>query len=134
MAAQDSSKVDESSLAMPARSNKHIRKFNQLVDVYDPDSVDQMDVISTRDEERLLERKDELQEIQTQVRALTAEDFFPPAERADIEANESLPAPDDIAQSHREDMLDRLEETESALDEALDATGGLDASDDLILD
>lgn len=118
---------------MSTRSNKHIRKFNQLVDVYDPDPVEQIDIVSTRDESRLRERRTEINALQEQVRTLTADDFFSAEERTEIADNDGLPGPDSVAESHREDMLDRLESTEAALDEALESTSGLDASDDLTL-
>lgn len=117
---------------MPARSNKHIKKFNQLVDVYDPDGVGTVETISTRDEAQLRERRAEIRTLKDHVEELTASEFFSDDERANIEATESLPAPREVAVSHREEMLTRLDEIAAALTEGMEEPT-LDASDDLTL-
>lgn len=118
---------------MPSRCNKHIRKFNQLLQVYEPATVSEMELVDTRMEAGILEHKDEIRESIQMVEALTVESFFTKAEQRDIANNDSLPDPATVAQNHREEMLERLREMEAALEEALADSTGIDASKDLTL-
>jgi lipase chaperone LimK len=115
---------------MESRSNRHIQKFNQLVEVYDPDGVEQVDLVSTREERAVRERRAAIRDLQAQVESLTSEAFFSESERAEMSESEQLPDPDDAADSQRTEMRERLEQTETALTEAL-STDSLDAADDL---
>jgi hypothetical protein len=123
--------ADQYSYSMSARSNKHIKKFNQLVEVHDPDGVEQMATITSREESRLHERLDDIAAVRSTVESLTPEDFFDESERAQIDDAASMNAPAEVAASHREEMLSRLDEIEAALEAALEADITLDASDDL---
>ena len=116
---------------MLSRANKHITKFNQLVRVYEPAGIDPVERVSSGAEDQLTQRKAETAELREQVTQLTAEDFFEEDRRTEIQDDESLPAPEEVADSHREDMLDRLSAIEDALSETLEANTGLDTGDEL---
>lgn len=116
---------------MLARCNKHIKKFNQLVEVHDPDGIDKLETISSREREKLRQRLDGTAETRVAVEALTAEEFFDDREQTQIEEAESMPAPSAAATARREELLDRLDHIEDALDDAIDGEEVLDASDDI---
>lgn len=116
---------------MPSRSNKHIKKFNQLVEVYEPEGIEQMEMVSSSERETLETRQAELATWKDQVEALGAADFFDDEREAEIRESESLPAPEEVAESQREEMLDRLELIEEALSDAIDGGDVLDTADDL---
>jgi hypothetical protein len=118
---------------MPSRSNKHIKKFNQLVEVYDPDGVDQIEAMTSRETEYLERRQSEFAECRSRVEGLEAADFFDDDREAEIDETESLPDPETVAQSQREEMLDRLDLIEEATDDAIDGGDVLDTSDDFEL-
>ncbi|WP_436935684.1 hypothetical protein [Halovenus marina] len=115
---------------MESRSNRHIQKFNQLVEVYDPDGIDQIAPISTREKATLRERREEIRDLQDRVDTLTSEAFFSDSERSKMAESDQLPDPVETARSQRSEMRERLEQTESALTDAL-STDSLDAADDL---
>jgi hypothetical protein len=119
-----------SSTGMESRSNRHIQKFNQLVEVYDPDGIEQIDPISTREKTTLRSRRSEIRDLQARVDALTSEAFFSEGKHAEMAESEQLPDPAETARSQRAEMRERLEQTESALTDAL-AADSLDAADDL---
>lgn len=111
---------------MPTRSNKHVRKFNQLVDVYEPAGVEHLREVESRDQAQLQARLAGVQATREAVADLDAAAFFSERERADIAASESLPAPAAVAGDQREEMLERLELTERALEAALEELSGLE--------
>jgi len=116
---------------MVSRSNTHVKKFNQLVEVHDPDGIEQLEPITTRDPETLRQRRDQISALQESVADLPAEALFDEAERAQIADADSMPPLDEVAASKCEEMLNRLDEIEAALDDALADGETLDASDDL---
>jgi len=116
---------------MPTRSNKHIRKYNQLVEVYDPSGIEQMETVKSRETSRLEERKEETIERREKVEALTTGDFFDEERQTEMHESETLPAPEEAADSQREDMLDRLDAIEEALTDAIEADETLDSDDEL---
>jgi hypothetical protein len=118
---------------MPTRSNKHIKKFNQLVEVYEPEGVAQIETISSRETEYLERRRDELSEYRSQIEQLDSADFFDDEREVELRETESLPDPETVAQSQREEMLDRLNLIEEAIDEAIDGGDGLDTNDEFDL-
>ena len=118
---------------MPSRSNKHIKKFNQLVEVYEPDGIDPIETVASRETESLENRQAELSDYRSQVAELGAADFFDADRKAEIEETDSMPAPAAVAQSQREEMLDRLDLIEEALEETIEGGDVLDTSDGLDL-
>lgn len=118
---------------MPSRSNKHIKKFNQLVEVYEPNGIDPMERVASRETESLEIRQAELSDYRSQVVELGAADFFNAERTAEIEETDSLPEPASVAQSQREEMLDRLDLIDEALEEAIEGGEVLDTSDGLDL-
>lgn len=118
---------------MPNRSNKHIKKFNQLVEVYDPVGVASIEKVSSQKRDYLENRRAELSDYRAQIEALGAAEFFNAERKAEIRDTESLPDPAAVAQSQREEMLDRLDLIEQALTDAIDGGDILDTADDLDL-
>ena len=116
---------------MLPRANKHITKYNQLVEVYEPAGLEPVERVSSGAEDHLEQRKAETAELREQVKQLSAEDFFDDDRRAEIQDEESLPTPGAVADSQREDMLDRLSAIEDALSESLEENTGLDTADEL---
>lgn len=116
---------------MPSRSNKHIKKFNQLVEVYEPDGVDPIETVSSRQADDLEDRRSELSEFRSRIEGLGAADFFDEQRETEISETESLPDPEAVARSQREEMLDRLDLIEDALAEAAEGGDVLDTSDEL---
>lgn len=105
---------------MPTRSNKHIKKFNQLVDVYEPDGVEPLETVQSRDSATLQQRKDALAEYRERVETLGVAEFFDDERQRELRDSERHPDPDEVADSQREEMLDRLESIEAALSDAID--------------
>jgi len=118
---------------MVSRSNTHIKKFNQLVDVHEPEGVDRLETVTSRETEQLQQRLDEILALQSSVERLTSEELFDERERDQIAAAESMPDPEEAAASTREEMLGRLHSIEDALEDTLAQGETLDASDDLNL-
>lgn len=118
---------------MPSRSNKHIKKFNQLVEVYEPDGIDPLDKVTSQETEYLENRQAELSGYRPQVAELGAADFFDADRKAEISETDSMPDPASVAQSQREEMLDRLDLIEEALEETIENGEVLDTSDGLDL-
>jgi hypothetical protein len=116
---------------MPTRSNKHIKKYNQLVSVYDPAGLEAIETVTSRADDQLERRKAEIVELREQVEELTSEDFFDDERRAEIQETESLPTLESVADSQREEMVARLDAIEEALSAALADSSTLDAADDL---
>ncbi len=116
---------------MPTRSNKHIKKFNQLVEVYDPDGVEPIETVGSREDAVLEQRREELTEHRARVEALGVREFFDEEREREIRDSESHPDPAAVAESQREEMLDRLDSIEDALAEALDGGAVLDTDDTL---
>lgn len=116
---------------MPTRSNRHIKKFNQLVEVYEPAGIEPLETVTSRDDSRLESRKAEIVEYKTAVEKLGPADFFDESRREDVRNAESMPEPAAVADSQRADMLKRLEEIETALAETIADGDVLDTSDDL---
>lgn len=115
---------------MPDRANKHIRKFNQLVAVYEPVGIEPLETVASRDDDTLSSRKSETAALRTAVEELDAAAFFDDERRTEIEETESLPGPAGVADSQRTEMLDRLDAIEAALSEALDRDDLLDTTDE----
>ncbi|MXR51221.1 hypothetical protein GRX03_06335 [Halovenus sp. WSH3] len=118
---------------MPTRSNKHIKKFNQLVEVYEPDGVEQLEPVRSRERDTLEARRDELSAWRDRIAALEADDFFDEERETEIRESDSLPDPAAVAASQREEMLDRLDLLEESLSDAVDGGDVLDTTDDLDL-
>lgn len=116
---------------MPNRTNRHITKFNQLVEVYDPDEIGPLERIGTRNEKVLQARKTETRELRETVERLSTEDFFDEQRKQEMEENKSHPAPAEAAASQREDMLDRLDEIDRALADAMADHEMLETPDEL---
>lgn len=116
---------------MVSRSNKHVKKFNQLVEVHDPDGIEKVEPITTRDPETLRQRRDQIDALRQTVADLPAEALFDEDERAQIADADSMPPLEEVAASKCEEMLARLDEIEAGLDDALSEGETLDASDDL---
>ncbi len=116
---------------MPTRANKHIKKFNQLVEVYDPEGVELIETVTSRDTETLETRQTAIAETKTQVESLTADSFFDEQRKTEIRETDSLPDPAGVADSQREEMLDRLTQIEESIAETLSDGPGLDTDDDL---
>lgn len=115
---------------MPTRSNKHIKKFNQLVDVYEPDGVEPLETVHSRDSATLRERKDALADHRERVESLGVTDFLGEQRQRELRESESHPDPEEVAASQREDLLDRLKSIEQALTDAIDSEA-LDTDDGL---
>lgn len=117
---------------MPNRTNRHIIKFNQLVEVYDPGDIEPVERVETRNEKVLRVRKTEVCNLRETVEQLSTDDFFDEQRKREMEESESHPAPAEAAASQRDDMVDRLEDIEAALADALadgevlETTGELD--------
>lgn len=118
---------------MLSRSNKHIKKYNQLVEVHDPEGIEQLETVTSRDDSKLRERLEEIRSRRDAVDGLTSEAFFDESERVQIAESDSMPSPAAAADSKREELLARLDEIEVALEDALEAGETLDTSDDLEL-
>jgi hypothetical protein len=116
---------------MLPRANTHIKKYNQLVEVYGPAGLEPLELVSSGSEANLEQRKAETAKLRERVQQLTAEDFFDEQRMAEIADTDSLPEPAAVADSQREDMLDRLSNIEDALSESLTEGTGLDTADDL---
>lgn len=114
---------------MSARGNKHVRKYNQLVEVYDPDGIEELDPIESPDQETLERRKDEIVDVRNRVESLAAAEFFDTERTREIEDDDRLPTPEAVATSQREEMLDRLDEIEDAIADALEHGEELDTED-----
>lgn len=116
---------------MLSRSNKHIKKFNQLVEVYEPKGVEPLETVTTRDETSLENRKAEISDRKRAVERLDSTDFFDESRREEIQNTESMPEPSQVASSQKADMLDRLEQIERVLADAIADDGILDTAGDL---
>jgi len=116
---------------MPTRSNKHIKKYNQLVEVYELSDLEPMELVDSRETAYLERRTAETAERRERVEGLTAEDFFDERRRTEIRETESLPTPAAVADPQREELLDRLSAIEDALDERIANDTELDTADDL---
>ncbi len=116
---------------MSRRANKHIKKYNQLVEVYDPDGIEPIETVQSRLTDQLERRKVAIDNEIERVETLTADSFFDEKRQTEIRETESLPDPAQVATSQREDLLDRLTEIEEALDAALSEEMGLDTEDGL---
>ena len=116
---------------MPTRSNKHIKKFNQLVDVYEPDGVEPLETVQSRDSTALQQRKDALADYRERVEGLGVAAFFDEQRQRELRESESHPDPTEVADSQREEMLDRLDSIEAALEEAIDGGETLDTGESL---
>lgn len=116
---------------MPTPSNKHIKKFNQLVEVYDPDGVEPMELVNSRERETVQQRKDELAEHKARVQTLGVAEFFDDERERELRESDSHPDPSSAAESQREDLLDRLESIEQALTETIEGGAELDTDETL---
>lgn len=116
---------------MPTRSNKHIKKYNQLVDVYNPSGIEPLETVSSREEEYLEQRRSETRTVRDRVESLSTADFFDGDEQTAMQDDSSLPDPAEAAQSQRADMIDRLDNIEEALTAELSTEAGIDTADGL---
>ncbi len=116
---------------MPTLSNKHIKKFNQLVEVYEPDGIEPIEVVESHERAAIEQRQSELAEHRGSVEALGVGEFFEEEREREIRESESHPDPSAVAESQREEMLDRLDSIEHALAEALDGGEVLDTDEQL---
>ncbi|MEF8937748.1 MAG: hypothetical protein V5A32_07315 [Halovenus sp.] len=116
---------------MPTRSNRHIKKYNQLVAVYEPAGLETIETVTSRADEQLEQRKAEIVELREAVEGLTSADFFDEERRTEIQETESLPTPESVAASQREELIARLDAIEESLSAALADSSTLDAADDL---
>lgn len=116
---------------MPSRSNKHIKKFNQLVEVYEPDGIEPVEAVTSRETESLENKQSALFECRDRVEALGAADFFDDQRETEIRETDTLPDPETVAESQREEMLDRLDLILDALAEAVEGGDVLDTADEL---
>lgn len=116
---------------MLARCNKHIKKFNQLVDVYEPDGIERIELVNSRERDALQGRKEELADRRARVQALGVMEFFDDGREQEIRDSESHPDPSAVAESQRDEMLDRLDSIEGALTETIEGGPGLETGDGL---
>ncbi|MFT4946443.1 MAG: hypothetical protein ACI8TL_000678 [Natronomonas sp.] len=116
---------------MPSRSNKHIKKFNQLVEVYEPDGIEPIETVTSNETESLQARRAELSGYRPRIEELGPAEFFGDERETEISETESLPDPATVARSQREEMLDRFDLIEEALAETVDDGEVLDTSEDL---
>ena len=114
---------------MLTRCNRHIKKYNQLVAVYEPAGLEAVERVTSR--EQVKERKAEIVTLREQVEGLNSADFFDEERRIEIEETESLPTPESVAESQREEMLARLDAIEESLSDSLADSSPLDVADDL---
>lgn len=113
---------------MSTRSNKHIKKYNQLVEVYDPAGLDAVTEVTSEKSAMLEARHAEVEVLRERADALTVDDFFSEDEQSQMQQSETMPDPEDAAASQRSDLVERLAEIERALSAALAETSALDAS------
>lgn len=116
---------------MPNRSNEHIKKFNQLVEVYGPEGVETIEIISSRETERLEDKRSVIGDREAQVEALGVAEFFDDERETELRESDSMPEPAAVADSQREEMLNRLALIEEALGDAIESGDVLDTSEDL---
>jgi glycosyltransferase A (GT-A) superfamily protein (DUF2064 family) len=109
---------------MEQKANRHIQKFNQLVTVYGPDGIEQLDEVIERDETSLETLREEARSQLDAVENLAVEDFFSEAELAEIEDRDNVDSPASVARKQREELADRLERIESALTDAIERRVG----------
>lgn len=114
---------------MPTWSNRHITKFNQLVDVYEPAGIEPLETIQSQDASVLQRRRDTLEDYRNRVKAPDVGAFFDEQRQRELRDSESHPAPEEVADSQRDDMLDRLGSVEQALTDAIDGGAALDTDD-----
>ena len=118
-------------------SNRHVRKFNQMVEVYELETVDELPELRTEDRDALREHREAIERRREAVVDLGTEQILSTAERTEIEARDCLPTPGEVAADKRGDMIERLDLAVTALDELLEQqvsldTGEFDGFDDAI--
>lgn len=114
---------------MVSPSNKHIQKYNQKIDVYDPGDVEKLPKIQTHDQHALTAYRDAIDQRREAVEALDTDEILTDGEIRDVKSTESLPSPAEVADEKREDMLNRLDLAAEAVSEVIAEEAALDTGD-----